>query len=180
MSQPFIGQLAYFGFNFPPVGWAPCDGRLLLITQYTALFSLIGTTYGGDGQTTFAVPDLRGRLPVHQGQGPGLSNYVIGQKAGVESVTLASQHLPSHSHSVVASATNPNASPTATPGNSVSFATGGGSVAPYAPNATGATAQQLAANSINIAGASQAHNNMMPITVGNICICLEEIGRAHV
>lgn len=175
MSQPFIGQLAYFGFNFTPRGWAPCDGGLLLISDYTALYTLIGTTYGGDGQTTFAVPDLRGRLPVHQGQGPGLSNYVIGQKAGVESVWLTLQQIPSHSHSLVAAATNPNASPTATPGSSVIFATGGPSVAPYAPDVTGATAQQLAANSINSTGGSQPHDNMMPITVGNICICLEGI-----
>jgi microcystin-dependent protein len=88
-----------FAGNFPPKGWAFCDGQLLPISQNQALFALLGTTYGGNGQTTFALPDLRGRVPVHQGQGPGLSPYTIGQVAGVETVTLTAQQMPSHTHS---------------------------------------------------------------------------------
>ncbi|MCB0602177.1 MAG: phage tail protein [Saprospiraceae bacterium] len=95
---PFIGQIQPFGFNFPPRGWAFCDGQLLAISQYDALFALIGTTYGGDGQTTFALPNLRGRSIVHAGSGPGLSPIIQGQSAGVENVTLTTNNMPSHNH----------------------------------------------------------------------------------
>ena len=104
MSQPFIGQIKIFGGNFAPAGHAFCDGALMPIVQNEALFSLIGTTYGGDGQTTFAVPDLRGRVPVHQGTGAGLTARVLGQTGGTETVTLTAPQLPAHSHP--ASATN--------------------------------------------------------------------------
>src|ERR1700712_62933 len=103
MQTPFIGNIILFGGNFPPVGWLTCDGSLVPISQYDVLFNLIGTTYGGDGQTTFALPDLRSRIPMHMGQGPGLSNYVLGQMAGVESVSLTSANVPPHSHPVAAS-----------------------------------------------------------------------------
>lgn len=99
--EPFIGQIQPFGFNFAPRGWAFCEGQLLPISQNSALFSLLGTIYGGDGRTTFALPDLRGRAMVHFGAGPGLSSLSIGQRAGVENVTLGINHLPSHSHSLV-------------------------------------------------------------------------------
>lgn len=98
---PFVGTIGIFGFNFAPRGWAQCSGQLLPIAQYTALFSLIGTYYGGDGRTTFALPDLRGRVPVNQGQGPGLSSYQIGQRGGVEQVSINSQQLPSHTHTII-------------------------------------------------------------------------------
>lgn len=101
--EPFIAQIIFFGANFPPRGWALCDGQLLAISQWTAVFSLVGTTYGGDGRTTFGLPDLRGRAPVHPGNGPGLSPVSWGQKSGIENVTLLSQNLPSHSHSIQAS-----------------------------------------------------------------------------
>ena len=100
MSSPYIGQIILVGFNFAPQGWAFCNGALLAISEQETLFNLIGTTYGGDGQTTFALPDLRGRVPVHVGQGPGLSSYVIGQAAGVENVTLNVNQLPQHAHVV--------------------------------------------------------------------------------
>src|SRR5262245_26202423 len=98
MSDPFIAEIKMFGGNFAPLGWATCDGQLLPISQYTALFSLLGTTYGGDGVTNFALPDLRGRVPMHPGQGPGLSPRTLGEKAGTETVTLTTAQLPAHNH----------------------------------------------------------------------------------
>jgi len=103
MSEPFVGEIRMFGFNFAPQGWALCNGQLLPISQNTALFSLLGTTYGGDGRTTFALPDMRSRVPVCQGQGPGLSPYAEGQAGGAETVTLAATQMPGHTHPVKAS-----------------------------------------------------------------------------
>lgn len=99
MSTPFVGQISLFGFPFAPSGWAQCNGQLMAISQNQALFALIGTTYGGNGVQTFGLPDLRGRVPLHYGNGPGLSPYVIGQVAGVEQVALTQANLPAHSHS---------------------------------------------------------------------------------
>lgn len=96
--EPFIGQIIMFGGNFAPRGWALCDGQLLAISQNQALFSILGTTYGGDGRTTFALPDLRGRTPVHEGQGPGLSNIRLGERGGNETTTLSVANLPPHGH----------------------------------------------------------------------------------
>lgn len=98
MSTPYIGEIRTVGFPFAPVGWALCDGQLLSIAENDALFNLIGTTYGGDGQNTFALPNLQGKVPLHMGQGAGLSSYVIGEEVGVETITLQVKHLPSHSH----------------------------------------------------------------------------------
>src|SRR5512135_3630836 len=98
MSSPYIGEIRLFGGNFAPVGWAFCDGALVPISENDALFNLIGTTYGGDGQLTFALPDLRGRLPMHMGTGPGLSPRTIGEQGGVETVTLTANQIPAHSH----------------------------------------------------------------------------------
>src|ERR1700724_3741997 len=104
MSQPFIGEIRMFGGNFAPAGWAFCNGQLMAISENDTLFNLIGTTYGGDGQETFGLPDLQGRAPMHMGQGPGISQtYQIGEKAGVESVTLSTQQIPIHTHPFVAS-----------------------------------------------------------------------------
>src|SRR5215211_4319727 len=100
MSEPFIGQIMLVPYNFAPRGWAFCAGQILPIAQNTALFSLLGTTFGGNGQTTFALPDLRGRAPIGQGQGPGLSNISLGEAAGTETVTLLSTNMPAHSHTV--------------------------------------------------------------------------------
>src|SRR5688572_15936308 len=98
MSEPFLAQIMMFGGNFAPRGWALCNGQILSIAQNTALFSILGTTYGGNGQTTFALPDLRGRVPIHPGQGPGLSSYSLGQSAGTETVTLTINEMPTHLH----------------------------------------------------------------------------------
>lgn len=101
-SDPFLGQIAFVPYTFAPRGWADCDGQLLSIAQNSALFSLLGTTYGGDGQTTFALPDMRGRSLVDDGQGPGLQNYVLGERAGQENVTLNISQIPSHNHGIQA------------------------------------------------------------------------------
>src|SRR5580765_3610287 len=103
MAEPFLGEIRAFGFYFAPLGWATCDGQIMSIAQNQALFSLLGTTYGGNGTTTFALPDLRSRVPVHQGQGPGLSPYAEGQAGGTEAVTLAAAQMPQHTHPVNAS-----------------------------------------------------------------------------
>src|ERR1041385_3867939 len=103
MATPFLGAICMFGFNFAPRGWAFCNGQILPIAQNTALFSLLGTTYGGNGQTTFALPDLRGRVPIHFGQGPGLSLYDLGQVGGSETVTLTPSTMPAHNHSLACS-----------------------------------------------------------------------------
>src|SRR6266568_7692053 len=100
MTQPFLGQVQPYGFGFAPRNWALCNGQILSIAQNTALFALLGTMYGGNGQTTFALPDLRGRVPIHMGQGPGLSSYVEGQVGGTENVTLLADQLPPHGHTV--------------------------------------------------------------------------------
>lgn len=159
----FIGQLTDFGFNFPPRGWAPCDGRLLPISQNTALFSLIGTFYGGNGTTNFALPDLRGRIPVGQGQGPGLSDYQIGQVYGIETETLTTGEMPSHNH--VLRATNDGAATTVPTNNSL----GAGETYNSGP---GIPSSQTA---LSPAGSSQPHNNMQPTLVTNWCIALQGI-----
>ncbi|MGG6242055.1 phage tail protein [Nodosilinea sp. AN01ver1] len=106
MSDPFVGEIRMFAGNFAPRGWAFCNGQLLPISQNTALFSLIGTIYGGDGRVTFALPDLQGRIPLHAGQGAGLSNYPLGSRGGVEQVALTTEQLPAHSHALLASDAN--------------------------------------------------------------------------
>ena len=102
MANPFVAEIRVFPFNFPPKGWAFCDGQILSISQNTALFSLLGTTYGGDGKSNFALPNLQGSVPIHQGQGPGLSLYDLGQSGGSDTVTLLESEIPSHSHSLKA------------------------------------------------------------------------------
>jgi microcystin-dependent protein len=105
--DPFLGEIRMTGFNFAPIGWALCNGQLLAVAQYSALFDLLGTAYGGNGVNTFALPNLQSRVPIHQGQGAGLSAYVTGQEAGAERVTLSAQNLPAHSHTLVAQSTIP-------------------------------------------------------------------------
>ena len=164
MSEPFIAQIMMFGGNFAPRGWALCNGQILPIAQNTALFSLLGTTFGGNGQTTFALPDLRGRVPVHPGQGPGLSNVDLGQAAGAETVTLTQNEIAQHAHGVAAS----NGGATASrPANS--FLAAGGSYT----NASDGTAMN--AGMVGIAGGSQPHENRQPYLGVNFIIALEGI-----
>ena len=160
MSSPFVGEIRLVGFNFAPVGWAACDGQLMAIAQNDVLFQLIGTTFGGDGQTTFALPDLRGRVPIHMGQSPGTSNYVIGQSGGSETVTVLASQLPVHAHVAVSAAGgNDTNVPTGMP------ASGGPDL--YAAGAgTGTT---IAGTN---AGGNQPHENMAPFATLNFVISL--------
>ena len=164
MSEPFLGEIRMFGFNFAPRGWAFCNGQILPIAQNTALFSLLGTTYGGNGQTTFALPNLQGRVAIHFGQGAGLSNYDLGEVAGTETVTLTQNQLPAHGHAVNAS----NGDATATrPANR--FPAGGGA---YADSADGTT---MSPTMVANAGGSQPHSNIQPFLALNFCIALSGI-----
>jgi microcystin-dependent protein len=149
MSTPFVGEIRMFGGNFAPAGWAFCMGQLLPISENETLFVLIGTTYGGDGESTFALPDLRGRVPIHQGQG-----HTIGEMGGTEQVTLTQQQIPSHTHAMFGS-TNP-ASPLALPAGSV---VAGNAATPLYD---GAPTQNMSANAVTGAGGSQPHDNMAP------------------
>lgn len=167
MADPFLGEIRLFGFNFAPVGWAMCQGQLLPISQNTALFSLLGTSYGGNGTTTFALPDLRSRVPLSMGQGAGLSNYVIGQAGGNENVTLLASQLPAHSHSVNASST---AAAADRPAGAV---LGHAGVNTYAAGPDGATVMN--AGMIANTGGSQPHSNLQPFLTLNFCIALQGI-----
>lgn len=166
-ATPYIGQIMAFGGNFAPLGWALCNGSLLPISQYEALFSLIGTTYGGDGQTTFALPDLRSRALLHQGQGPGLSNYVLGQSGGAEAITLTTGQLPPHSHPVLG---NSGAGTSANPSDAV----WAGSPANIYTAGAAANAA-MSATAISASGGGQPHDNMLPFETLNFCIALEGI-----
>ncbi|HUK61884.1 MAG TPA: tail fiber protein [Dongiaceae bacterium] len=160
----WIGEVALVAFNFAPQGWALCNGQLLPIATNTALFSLLGTTYGGDGQTTFALPDLRSRVPIHQGQGPGLSNYVMGQVGGNETATLTVNQIPSHTHAAMADATNGSSD---TPTGLV-VARNAAGVPQYGSNPTVALAPQAIAST----GGSQPHTNVQPYLTMNYVIAL--------
>jgi len=158
MSQPFVGEIRMAGFNFPPAGWARCDGSLLPIAENDTLFNLIGTTYGGDGQSTFALPDLRGRMPVHAGNG-----LTLGQVGGVEQVTLTSNQIPSHTHAAQAQNSVGNS---ASPANSV-WANSTLNQFTAGPAAAAMNAANVAAS-----GGNQPHDNMMPFTAVNFIISL--------
>ncbi len=162
MATPFIGQIVIAGFDFAPRNYAWCNGQLLPINQNQALFSILGTTYGGNGTTNFALPDLRGRVPIHWGAGPGLSFVNLGQVSGTESVTLLATQMPTHTHPALAS---PSAPAVGVPtGNA--WATGGS--AAYAATAD----TTMAASALNNVGGSQPHENRAPLLVLNYCIAL--------
>lgn len=169
MAEPFIGEIKMFAGNFAPRGWATCQGQILSIAQNTALFSLLGTTYGGNGQTTFALPDLRGRAPVHWGQGPGLPPFSLGQMAGQEAVTLLASNLPAHGHGVMASGDLAGATSAA---GALLGAKGRGGVDVYA---SGGAATQLAPGTSSATGGSQAHPNLQPSLAIVFIIALEGI-----
>lgn len=168
MAEPFLGELRLFGGNFAPQGWALCNGQLLPINQNQALFSILGTTYGGDGRTTFALPDLRGRVPTHQGQGSGLSPYVIGETLGVESVTLNVNQMPAHQHTVNASANKGNK---ASPIGEYPATDAAGITAEYNATPTGV----MNAGVISPAGGNQPHENRQPTLVLTWIIALQGI-----
>ncbi len=166
-----IAEIRMFAGNFAPRTWAFCQGQILSIAQNTALFSLLGTTYGGNGQTTFALPDLRGRVPVGTGQGPGLSNITLGEVAGEENHTLILTEMPQHNHAATAPAAA--TSDTETPASNK--APGPVSLGAGVSNAFGTASTNLARPTIGVAGGSQPHNNMQPYLGMNYIICLQGI-----
>jgi microcystin-dependent protein len=167
MGQPFVGQVIAVGFNFTPSGWLACNGQLVSISQYEVLYTLIGTTYGGNGQTTFGLPNLQGRSPVNAGQGPGLSTYVLGQTAGSESVTLTAAQVGAHNHALVASAQTGNV---AKPANTLVLGQGSQSLAPVYGPAPSTT--PLAPSAIgSTVGGNQPHENRQPFNTVNYIIC---------
>jgi microcystin-dependent protein len=166
LADPFVGEIRMFGFNFAPQGWAMCNGQLLPISQNTALFALIGTYYGGDGQTNFALPNLQSRVAIHQGQGPGLSLYEIGQASGTEAVTLIQNQMPQHSHSVSAS------SAPATSGRPANAVPARSPDDIYGASSDGTT---MSSTMIGTAGGSQPHTNIQPYLTLNFCIALNGI-----
>lgn len=168
MSDPYVGEIRMFGGNFAPLGWAFCNGQILSISEYEALYSLIGTTYGGDGVQTFALPDLRGRIPIDQGQSIG-STYALGQAAGTETVTLTLQQIPAHTHLVMGSGAETE---TAVPSNAV-FATSADTNF-YGPTISGKGAA-FNAQTVGSSGGSQPHDNMMPFQCVTFIIALEGI-----
>jgi microcystin-dependent protein len=166
MSEPFLGMIIIVPYNFSPRGWAFCNGQILPIAQNTALFSLLGTTFGGNGQTTFALPDLRGRFPNSSGQGPGLSSYDLGQVSGTETVTITINQMPSHNHLV---GCNNEGSSSASPSTALPANTSVGNI--YAPTADSI----MAPNMIQPTGGSQPTPIMNPYLTLNYCIALEGI-----
>jgi microcystin-dependent protein len=169
MADPFVAEIRIFPFNFAPKGWAFCDGQLLPLSQNTALFSLLGTTYGGDGKSNFALPNLQGSVPVHQGQGQGLSEYFLGEETGVETVTLLTSEMPLHTHQMRAD-TQDNAD-IGGPTPSAVFANSTG--AKFYRNAPADV--QLAPEALTPAGGSLPHNNLQPYLVLNFCIALQGV-----
>ena len=161
MGQPYVGEIRIFAGNFAPAGWMFCSGQLLPISQYDTLFNLIGTTYGGDGQNTFALPDLRGRIPLHFGNNGG-NSFVQGQSAGVESVTLTTQQIPGHSHACLV---NGNQAATNFPNGN--FLAAGPTM--YIVDSQSATMSPLSVSSV---GGSQPHNNFQPYLCVNFIISL--------
>ncbi len=161
MSQPFVGEVRMFGGNFAPAGWMFCEGQLLPISENETLFNLIGTTYGGDGESTFGLPDLRGRIPIHQGNG-----FTLAETGGAEELTLATQQMPSHTHPLLSNSSTATASQ---PAGSVLAASTGATVLPFG---TDAPLGGLHPQSLGPAGGSQPHNNFQPYLCVNFIISL--------
>lgn len=168
MADPFVAEIRIVGFNFPPRGWAFCNGQLMPISQNTALFSLLGTTYGGDGKSNFALPNLQGSAPMHPGQGPGLSLHDLGETGGVEAVTLLESEIPTHSHRMnVAASTVGNSN---LPGGNAFAKSGNPEASVYSTSAPSVMGGELI-----VAGGSQPHNNMQPYLVMNFVIALQGV-----
>jgi microcystin-dependent protein len=168
MADPFVAEIRIFPFNFPPKGWAFCNGQLMPISQNTAVFALLGTTYGGDGKSTFALPNLEGRAPMHPGQGPGLSLHDLGESGGSETVTLLESEIPAHTHTLRGNNTQGD-SPIPT-GNTLARYSGNVYQQNVSSNLTAMAPQSLAP-----AGGGLPHNNMQPYLTLSFCIALQGI-----
>jgi microcystin-dependent protein len=173
MTQQYLGQISVFGFNFAPAGWAQCQGQILAISQYTALFSLIGTYYGGNGTSNFALPNFQGNIGVGIGQGAGLSNYDIGETTGTPTVTLQYSQMPFHNHPFVASTTV--GTTTSSANNQLAKAATGGKKGSVTANYlnTGAPTTSLNPLSLSTVGGNQSHQNLQPYMAVNYCIALK-------
>lgn len=169
MADPFVAEIRIFPFNFVPKGWAACNGQLMPLSQNTALFALLGTTYGGNGKTTFALPDLSDRIPLHPGEGPGLSGHNLGDAGGAREVALTTAEMPAHQHDLRHAGT---AASTATPGMTVGFGNAG--VAQLYSSAAGALAP-LSPSALASVGATQPHENRQPYLALNFCIALQGV-----
>ncbi|SFR94972.1 Microcystin-dependent protein [Dyella sp. OK004] len=166
MTQPYVGEIRLFPYNFAPNGWFDCDGRLLSISDYDVLFNLIGTTYGGDGVNTFGLPNLCGRVPIHQGRGPGLGTYVLGQMDGAEQVTLITNQLPAHTHSFYAA---DSAASSPSPAANLQLGSVSGDTL-YTNSTTGIASGNLAPSAVSSTGGNLPHDNTMPSLVARFCI----------
>lgn len=165
--DPFVGEVRVFGFDFAPRGWATCDGQLLPISQNTALFSLLGTNYGGDGRSTFGLPDLRGRAPMMWGQGPGLTMRMIGEAGGSPTATLTEAQIPAHTHTLAAASADGNSGDP--DGRYLAVTSGGTPFSGSTPNGS------LATQAMTVAGGNQPHDNMQPHLLVTYCIALQGI-----
>ena len=172
MADPFVAEIRIFPFNFAPRGWAFCDGQLLPLSQNTALFSLLGTTYGGNGQSTFALPDLQGNAAMHPGQGPGLSLHDLGEMGGTETVSLLESEIPSHSHAMNASQGDGTERTPSAGGTGQLLATGVG-ISQY--QTAGGPTTSLNPSVVAPAGGDQPHNNMQPYVTLNFNIALQGV-----
>ncbi|WP_346948473.1 tail fiber protein [Dyella sp.] len=166
MSQPYVGEIRLFPYNFAPNGWFDCDGSLLSISEYEVLYTLLGTTYGGDGVNTFGLPNLCGRVPIHQGTGLGLGTYVLGQMAGTESVTLLSSQMPAHSHTYYAANSVGSSN---TPSASLQLGAISGDTV-YTTSTTDLNSAVMQSTAVGPMGGSQPHDNTMPSLVARFCI----------
>jgi microcystin-dependent protein len=169
--DPFVAEIRIFPFNFAPTGWAFCDGQILPLSQNTALFSLLGTTYGGDGKSNFALPNMQGNAPMHPGQGPGLSLHDLGETGGSQTITLLESEIPAHAHTFRAS--NQQADVQA-PIASVSLARPSGAV-PFVIGSPTPPIVAMAGESLAPAGGDQPHNNLQPFLTLNFCIALQGV-----
>ncbi|HKV40301.1 MAG TPA: tail fiber protein [Blastocatellia bacterium] len=168
--DPFVAEIRIFPFNFPPKGWAFCDGQILPLSQNTALFSLLGTTYGGDGKSNFALPNMQGNTPMHPGQGPGLSLHDLGETGGSDTVSLLESEIPSHSHTMMASSSNGNRPTPA--GTTLAKAL---NATPYLADNPLPPIVQFSDNAVAPAGGDQPHNNLQPYLTLNFCIALQGV-----
>jgi microcystin-dependent protein len=168
--DPFVAEIRIFPFNFAPKGWAFCDGQILPLSQNTALFSLLGTTYGGDGKSNFALPNMQGNAPMHPGQGPGLSLHDLGETGGSETVSLLESEIPSHSHALTAQSNPGNVK---LPSSAVTFARSGG--AAENTYAVPGSFVNMADQTLAPQGGDQPHNNMQPYLTLNFCIALQGV-----